>query len=103
MNCPQCGEDYSDSIRDKFSKRISIGPLEHYGNNFMISGKACPNCGFVAEFITKPTGNPFYKKDKTIDRIYTHSDFKKYLELRGLTGDFNEFIEKSNGCKRANK
>ena len=96
MICENCGEDYSDSNDEKASgtNRTTIGPLPHYGDKFQISGKVCRKCGWVAEMIKQPTGNPFYVKKEITDpkMLYSNFDYWTFLTENNLLKEFQEFV-----------
>jgi hypothetical protein len=95
MTCPNCGADYSDSRKADENKRITLGPLDHYGMPYMVSGKACKNCGFVAEVVTKPTGNSFYKREEIKDPavLFSHHDYHSFIKSLNLIEKFEEFTK----------
>ena len=103
MTCPQCGKDYSDTKKCAADKRITVGPLDHYGQNYMIKGIACHHCGFVAEVVTHPTGNPFYKKQEVtrFDILFSHHDFETFLKSNNLIQDFIQFVTLRRGSHDA--
>ena len=101
MICPACLEDYRISAGKKYGKfrnekkRITIKVLPNDYSNYKISGMACPNCGYVAEMTTHPTGNPFFKREEVIDEhwMYNSHQYWMYLEANGLLKGFKEHIK----------
>lgn len=106
MTCPNCGVDYSESKTNNSSNRIAIGPLPHYGQPFQLSGLICRNCGFVAEIIKKPTGNPFFKRADDSPRqdiAYTHNDVKNFLTQEKKYDDFKKYLSEKWITKKQEK
>lgn len=99
MICPACQEDYRISAAKKQQKkkdrRITIGVLPNDFNAYQISGMACPNCGYVAEMIKHPTGNPFYKGEEITNPewIYNKNQYRMFLEEKGMLTEFENFIK----------
>lgn len=72
MICPNCDKDYKDVPAGKPPGYYYRGD-DHYYLPFRRFGLQCTNCGFIAEIIAKPTGEPYLKREnkdrdiKTID------------------------------------
>jgi ribosomal protein S27AE len=61
MICPKCKYDYKDVEEGELPGGV-VRVDDHFYKTFRRLGRRCTNCGFIAEFIEKPTGDPFYKR-----------------------------------------
>lgn len=64
MICPKCKYDYKD-VEDGELPGGVVRVDDHFYKSYRRLGRRCTNCGFIAEFIEKPTGDPFYKRSAT--------------------------------------
>lgn len=68
MICPNCKKDYKDVPPGKPSGGLFRSD-DHFCKKERRYGMMCTNCGFIAEFITKPTGKEYkYKKNENDGR-----------------------------------
>jgi hypothetical protein len=74
MQCPNCGKDYRDVPEGNVPGHYYRGD-EHFGKKERRFGRVCNNCGFCAEFIVKPTGLPYRKREM--------NDAKDQLDMFG--------------------
>lgn len=61
MMCPHCGKDYKDVRPGQAPGRV-YGVDDHFYRDYKRWGMICTNCGFVAEWIAKPTGQSYFKR-----------------------------------------
>ncbi len=61
MICPKCGKDYKDTKPGQAPGRV-YGVDDHFYREFKRFGVVCTNCGFVAEWVAKPTGESYLKR-----------------------------------------
>lgn len=61
MICPKCKYDYKDVEEGELPGGV-VRVDDHFYKTYRRLGRRCTNCGFIAEFIEKPTGDPFYKR-----------------------------------------
>lgn len=76
MICPNCKKDYRDVTEDKVPGHFYRSD-DHFCKNYRRFGVYCTNCGFVAEMITRATGDPYRKRDlhkKDLDTINMFND-----------------------------
>lgn len=62
MICPKCKLDYADLENDETPVRVVIKVDDHFYKPYRRIARRCPHCGYVAEWIEKPTGNPYFKR-----------------------------------------
>lgn len=62
MICPNCKRDYKDPAPGK-EPGVVYRVDDSYGLTFRRVGRLCNNCGYIAEFIERPTGRPYLKRD----------------------------------------
>jgi hypothetical protein len=63
MLCPNCGKDYRD-VPDGHAPGLFYRGDEHFGKSERRFGYLCNNCGVVSEFITRPTGFLYLKREQ---------------------------------------
>lgn len=61
MICPKCKYDYKD-VEDGELPGGVVRVDDHFYKSFRRLGRRCTNCGFIAEFIERPTGDAYYKR-----------------------------------------
>lgn len=66
MICPHCEKDYKDVI-DGMPPGHFYRSDDHYYKDYRRFGIQCTNCGFVAEWITTSTGDPYKKRQIKTD------------------------------------
>ncbi len=62
MICPNCKKDYKD-VPEGIVPGHFYRSDDHYYKDFRRFGVQCTNCGFIAEMITRATGDPYRKKE----------------------------------------
>lgn len=67
MICPNCGRDYADPIEGRPAGKF-YQQDDHFYKEERRFGKICFSCGFIAEIIQYPTGDPYLKRDKEADQ-----------------------------------
>lgn len=78
MICPNCKKDYKD-VPEGIIPGHFYRSDDHYYKDFRRFGVQCTNCGFIAEMITRATGDPYRKRElsnKDIDTIDMFDDEK---------------------------
>jgi hypothetical protein len=67
MICPNCKKDYRDVPHDRL-KGFVYKVDDNYYMKKKRFGMVCTNCGFIAEFITDSTGEPYLKRERNNDQ-----------------------------------
>lgn len=67
MTCPKCHRDYKDPAPGK-EPGFFYHSDNHFGMPHRRFGMVCTYCGFIAEFISKATGEPYTKR-----KIFVHA------------------------------
>lgn len=62
MICPDCQKDYKDVPEGNVPGHFYRSD-DHYYKDFRRFGVQCTNCGFIAEMITRATGDPYRKRE----------------------------------------
>jgi len=76
MICPKCKFDYKDVEEGELPGGV-VRVDDHFYKVYRRVGRRCSNCGFVAEFIERPTGEPYYKRvDRNRIKISTRTTKK---------------------------
>ena len=60
--CPRCNKDYKDVPEGTVPGHFYRSD-DHYYKDFRRFGVQCTNCGFIAEMITRPSGDPYRKRE----------------------------------------
>jgi len=74
MICPKCNRDYKDVPETKEPSGFYHGD-DHFYKNYRRFGYRCGNCGFIAEVIARPSGEPYLKR-----KVYDESQLNIFQE-----------------------
>ena len=79
MICPACGKDYKDVPEGEIPGHFYRSD-PHFGLKKRRFGMQCTNCGFVAEWFSYPTGEPYHKRSRSHRDEDTYEMFPEYME-----------------------
>jgi len=86
MICPHCLKDYRD-VPAGMPPGHFYRSDDHYYKDYRRFGIQCTNCGFVAEFITTATGDPYKKREVRLDpnTINMFDEFDESATIKNKT------------------